>query len=85
MVKKQITYLEIDCKSRDLLRQTKEIDCSIEQVGLKLGVEINQTLLPVDQDGSVSTQWEGRSDQIIVLTAQRNVKAELCRPRKRCG
>ena len=74
--KAQITYLEIDCKSRDLLRQTKEIDCSVEQVGLKLGVEINQTLLPADQDGSVSTQWEGHSDQIIVLTAQRNVKAE---------
>ena len=37
------TSLEIDCKCWDLLRQSKKIDGSVQQVRFKLGFEINRT------------------------------------------
>lgn len=38
-----VTNLEVDCKCRDLLRKAQKVNGRVEQVGLKLRLEINWT------------------------------------------
>jgi hypothetical protein len=68
-----MTNLEVDGKGRDLLRERDEVDARVEQVGRKLGLEVDGEVRLTDHAKGVSLVRPGREEERnarIILLAE---------------
>ena len=84
------TSLKIDCKCWDLLRQSKKIDGSVQQVRFKLGFKINRTTPSIissinrpDRSKSVITYSSYARERLVIYTKDTICKANCRRTEPR--